>query len=238
MLFCPFSVFEIKAASPMCYKIREEETIASFINRLRKAQSETGNVCTSQVSAGDKIDLLKRYLLEETQADLGMDKVATRNQVRGVAGQGQNGRGRANGAQNSSSSPISNRTLSDTQIFNQFNIIFGKLLTQEEIVSAYKMTGNNYDKTIEVLLKMAKKKELLDKERKEKERQEKLEREERDSQDLNEGSTQDEDSPRKEIVWDENPVKAGMCLEERKLALYNYAKARYIHKFGSIKSED
>lgn len=232
-----FDDFDSETDDLANHSLIELETINCFTNRVRTLQATAGNVKITNVSFYDKTDLLRRYLLEESQAELGMGTNLSSKNLKAAA------------EKTDKAKPISNKNLSDEQIFDQFKAIFGNVLSKEEIISACKKCNNVYDATVEELLKMTNEKEKLLK-------QKKLETKENNEidQSLNTShpsgtldasqaslKNNEEDHPRSSqeevasgISWGENPIKPNMSFEERKVALYNYAKARYIHKYGAI----
>merc|ERR1712157_694829 len=115
---------------------------------------------------------------------------------------------------------VNSTKLTNDQICQNFGSIFPDL-SKETILQAYNQTGGNHDSTLQILLKISQTKTNN-------ENNSKAEKEEASDK----SSTRNDQKP-KERIW-KNPIEKNMSLEERRVALYSYAKARYIHKYGSL----
>merc|ERR1712176_309873 len=93
---------------------------------------------------GDKVELLKRYLLDEIKAEV---EPITQGARRGGGGANNN---------NNNNQPVrvNSTKLTNDQICQNFGSIFPDL-SKETILQAYNQTGGNHDSTLQALLKIS-----------------------------------------------------------------------------------
>lgn len=169
------------------------------------AQANAGNITTTSVSIADKNELLKRYLMEETQEELGINIYSsTRNNRQNATTTHTNSASKNTSTLALNKSDVGSATFIETKqdklVIEQIAYIFNKLFCRKEVADVYYKEKSNYECTIKGLLKLKEKESNLD----------------------------------SLLSWDRNPVNVSMSLEERKSSLYNFAKARYICKYKEI----
>merc|ERR1712157_351863 len=109
---------------------------------------------------------------------------------------------------------VNSTKLTNDQICQNFGSIFPDL-SKETILQAYNQTGGNHDLTLQALLKISQTKANNDNNN-----DNKAEKEASDKS----SSRNNQTNTNKERIW-KNPIEKNMSLEERRVALYSYAKA-------------
>jgi hypothetical protein len=229
IFFLPLTIYNLKSGDPACIKLRETETTSQLVSRVRMSMSNVLGVPSCYQSWADKKDLMKRYELDEQQAEImpasqhvGRAAVAQARNAPVVVNSGTGNSSGVNSGVNSADKFCQAELDSLTQIFEEsFKSNFVK-----EIYTEKKF---DFEGTMKALLVEVGKKES----------EKKSVEMETDSNsecdpECNPKSMELHKSPVKPEYLNKNPVQSHMTLQERRQALFNFAKANYIHKHGSL----
>lgn len=202
MLFMPITMYEVSSTQPSTMKLREDETTGQFVDRIRLAMSTAANLPLTSTSIRDKKDLLKRYDLDERQAEY----APTLTSLEEPAGNGRRRIQRAPG--------------SDLEIESLVKV-FDNKFTEAEVEVVYRHQGGSFEKAMTSLLEIQKKKIQQQKSK--------------SVEKVDEGTSSKSEDPKvKPDYLTQNPIKKDMTLKERRQALFDFCRANYIHKHGSI----
>jgi len=218
IFFLPLTVYKLKSGDPACIKLRETETTSQLVSRVRMSMSNVLGVPSCYQSWLDKKDLIKRYELDEQQAEIMPAGQHVGRAERAVAQARNAGPATVNSATGNvnSADKFSQAELDSlTQIFEEsFKPNF-----VEEIYTEQKF---DFEGTMKSL--------LVEVGKQESEKKSSVEME----SDSNPESIELNKSPVKPEYLNKNPIQSHMTLHERRQALFNFAKANYIHKHGSL----
>jgi len=221
IFFLPLTIYKLKSGDPACIKLRETETTSQLVSRVRMSMSNVLGVPSCYQSWVDKKDLIKRYKLDEQQAEI---MPASQHVGRAAVAQARNapvavnsGTGNNSGV-NSADKFCQAELDSLTQIFEESfeSSVVKKIYTEEKF---------DFEGTMKALLVEVGKKESEKKS---------VEMESESNPECNPESIELHKSPVKPEYLNKNPIQSHMTLHERRQALFNFAKANYIHKHGSL----
>ena len=214
IFFLPLTVYKLKSGDPACIKLRESETTSQLVSRVRMSMSNVLGVPTCYQSWFDKKDLIKRYELDEQQAEI-MPASQHVGRAERAAAQARN-----------PPAPVNSGTgvVNSVDKFSQAELdslvqMFEESFKPDFVKSNYTAQKFDFEATMKSLLAEVAKRE-----------NEKVSVE----SDSNPESIELNKSPVKPEYLNKNPIQSHMTLQERRQALFNFAKANYIHKHGSL----
>jgi len=221
IFFLPLTVYKLRSGDPACIKLRGTETTSQLVSRVRMSMSNVLGVPSCYQSWLDKKDLIKRYELDEQQAEIMPTSQIVDREVRAERAVAQ-ARNAVPATVNSATGNVNSADKFSQAELDSLTQIFEESFKPNFVEEIYTEQKFDFEGTMKSL--------LVEVDKQESEKKDSVELE----SDSNPESIELNKSPVKPEYLNKNPIQSHMTLQERRQALVNFAKANYIHKHGSL----